>query len=480
AMEVPAKEGIVYLQGIKFGKKNWKRIWAMLFQASSSGIGRMELCSVRDGGAGLSAAALRQGLRRTDRTVIRLADCLSVSAAPEESCPPDCTAFYLNTTQRTYMLAAEPSHDWVSKLCQLAFQSWPAGRRSEDVPMPMAENELYSSLAAGTSEYTVTVHRTEAAIRCNLTGCYLLSLGQGAMSLLDPLTGQTIYCWPYHFLRRFGQDKDGVTIEAGRRCESGEGHFTFLSKNGMQIYRAIEDAIAKQRNSTFEPRDTSKYSTGNRRRDLLDGLSSCPDTTIPVVLPRSIFPSDVSGKLPLQQVNHPHAEPEDMLYSTLQVPFVEKQQPGSQRMQWSPPVTHRRKSRPQWEEEEYGCELEDEETLHSLESICLDDLKDDVCEEKSPLYYNCKEWIGEKEVVQQDCDAVKDMCSIVIPKAEQEQLRDSRGLLSHTPPDTRSTEMPADFKQKLSNILFKDLAKVQPQLAIRNSEAAKTAYDQDN
>lgn len=38
----------------------------------------------------------------------------------------------------------------------------------------------------------------------------------------------------------------GIMIEAGRRCHTGEGQFIFLSKQGAQIKRAIEEAIMHQ------------------------------------------------------------------------------------------------------------------------------------------------------------------------------------------------------------------------------------------
>lgn len=40
--------------------------------------------------------------------------------------------------------------------------------------------------------------------------------------------------------------QEGITIEAGRRCQTGEGLFIFLSKQGKQIYQAIEEAIMHQ------------------------------------------------------------------------------------------------------------------------------------------------------------------------------------------------------------------------------------------
>lgn len=92
----------------------------ILFEPSPTGIGRLEMYDTREG---LGINALKQaGLRKADKRVIRLADCLSVTPAPGESCPSGCAAFYLNTTQRTYTLAGPKQDEWVPVLCQLAFQ----------------------------------------------------------------------------------------------------------------------------------------------------------------------------------------------------------------------------------------------------------------------------------------------------------------------------------------------------------------------
>ncbi|KAK7141064.1 hypothetical protein R3I93_015272 [Phoxinus phoxinus] len=248
-MDVISKEGPLFLQGVKFGKKIWRKSWLILFEPSPAGIGRMELYDMRDGG-GLKgfAAARPAGLRKMDKRVIRLTDCLSITPAPGESCPTDCSAFFLNTTSCTYTIAALTREDWISVLCQLAFQKTQgtedARKVQKDKYMPLADNELYSTWGAG--QFQVTVQSTDASQRCKMSGSYLLSSEKEAVCLLDLKTGQSIYRWPYRLLRRFGQVKGGVMIEAGRRCHTGEGQFIFLSKQGSQIHRAIEEAIMHQ------------------------------------------------------------------------------------------------------------------------------------------------------------------------------------------------------------------------------------------
>lgn len=56
-------------------------------------------------------------------------------------------------------------------------------------------------------EFPVVVQRTEAAARCQLKGPYVLLLGQDAIQLSEPANPQTLYTWPYRFLRKFGSDK---------------------------------------------------------------------------------------------------------------------------------------------------------------------------------------------------------------------------------------------------------------------------------
>lgn len=91
----------------------------MVFKPSMTGIGRIEMFDEREG-TGVSAKLAN--LKKAEKRVIRLRECLSVTPALGESCPAGCSAFYLNTTQRIYTLAAPTEDDWVPAICSLAFQ----------------------------------------------------------------------------------------------------------------------------------------------------------------------------------------------------------------------------------------------------------------------------------------------------------------------------------------------------------------------
>ncbi|XP_021574707.1 docking protein 2 isoform X2 [Carlito syrichta] len=91
---------------------------------------------------------------------------------------------------------------------------------------------------------------TEASERCRLWGSYTLRAGEKALELWGgPEPGTQLYDWPYRFLRRFGRDKVTFSFEAGRRCISGEGNFEFETRQGNEIFLALEEAISAQKNA---------------------------------------------------------------------------------------------------------------------------------------------------------------------------------------------------------------------------------------
>ncbi|XP_030595476.1 docking protein 3 [Archocentrus centrarchus] len=255
-MEVIFKEGLLYLQGAKFGKKTWRKVWMVLYKPSSMGVGRMEFYAVADSSS-LTEQKRAARQKTAERKVVRLTDCLSITPAPKESCPAGCAAFYLNTTQTTYTLASTSSQDWLSALCLLAFQKDPGESDKGDFEggngLTMADNDLYASwksdLTLPPNQYQVTIQSTEASKRCKLSGEYLVSIDTETMVLLATSTRYIIYRWPYKLLRKFGQIEGGFSIEAGRRCESGQGVFIFLTRHGPRIVQTISKHCTVERNS---------------------------------------------------------------------------------------------------------------------------------------------------------------------------------------------------------------------------------------
>ncbi|XP_010717289.1 docking protein 3 isoform X3 [Meleagris gallopavo] len=243
-MERPVKDGILYVQHCKFGKRTWRKMRAQLFAASPFGVARMEKFDARDDGTVPDTS-----LRRCTRRVIRLSDCVSVGPMGTENCPKATAAFYLTTTEKNYVLAADQRDEWIEQLCQLAFQVKKEAAQSSSTglqPIPMEENCLYSSWQDLT-EFPVLVLRTEAATRCKLHGHYVLAALPQSLTLKDAQSQQPLLTWPYPFLRKFGQD------QAGRRSDSGEGTFTFSTPRAPELCRAVATAIACQQQGRESP-----------------------------------------------------------------------------------------------------------------------------------------------------------------------------------------------------------------------------------
>ncbi|NXL87642.1 DOK1 protein, partial [Alectura lathami] len=142
----------------------------------------------------------------------------------------------------------------------------------------MAVNSIYYSRDE-VNAFWVTVQRTEAAERCKLHGTYILKAERDSLILKDPRTNETLYVWPYRLLRRYGRDKVMFSFEAGRRCDSGPGNFTFETKQGNEIFRLVEACIREQKAQVEENRqscgslDSDSPSMVLIRQALADSLS---------------------------------------------------------------------------------------------------------------------------------------------------------------------------------------------------------------
>ncbi|XP_004691628.1 PREDICTED: docking protein 1 [Condylura cristata] len=253
-MDGAVMEGPLFMQSQRFGTKRWRKTWAVLYPASPHGVARLEFFDHK----GSSSGASRGGSRRLDCKVIRLAECVSVAPVTVESPPePGAAAFRLDTAQRSHLLAADApsSAAWVQTLCRNAFPkgSWtlaPADNPPKLSALEMLENSLYSPTWEG-SQFWVTVQRTEAAERCSLHGSYVLRVEAEKLTLLTVGAQKQIleplFSWPYTLLRRYGRDKVMFSFEAGRRCPSGPGTFTFQTAQGNDIFQAVESAIHRQK-----------------------------------------------------------------------------------------------------------------------------------------------------------------------------------------------------------------------------------------
>ncbi|XP_012676122.2 docking protein 1b [Clupea harengus] len=245
-MDTHVKEGQLYVQHQKFGKK-WKKNWFVLYPASQNGIARLEFYDC--GGSGSEKPS---NTKKLDKKIIRLSECISILPAVTESCPKEnMAAFCVETNDKTHVFAAEKhvTTDWVEKMCEIAFQGGSGsltGTDSNGQDIQMAENLIYYSREE-VNEFWVTVQRTEASERCDLIGSYWLKADGESLILKDPKSKRNLLMWPYKLLRRYGRDRVMFSFEAGRRCDSGPGNFTFETKQGNDIFQIVESAIREQK-----------------------------------------------------------------------------------------------------------------------------------------------------------------------------------------------------------------------------------------
>uniref|UniRef100_A0A3B3BSH7 Docking protein 3-like n=2 Tax=Oryzias melastigma TaxID=30732 RepID=A0A3B3BSH7_ORYME len=255
-MDSGSKTGKVYLRPHRPGKK-WKPVLLSLFPPSTNGVGRLEIQDVAGGGA---AGDLSGGVRRhhphLDRKVkvVRLSEVLSVLRLPPnaEACPMEnMSAFCVESQDRTLVFAAlkDDCVDWVDKLCLSSFKT---GNSSANAPARMEENQIYAS-ADEAPRFWVVVQKTEAATRCGLEGPFWLEVGGASLLLREAQKKIVVGEWPYEQLRRYGSHQSVLTIEAGRRCSSGPGIFSFESSQVDRIFSLIQSSI-KQRAPPSAPR----------------------------------------------------------------------------------------------------------------------------------------------------------------------------------------------------------------------------------
>ncbi|NXU26700.1 DOK2 protein, partial [Thalassarche chlororhynchos] len=300
--------------------QKWRKFWGVLYRESSCSTARLELF---EGSAPPAAEKLRKG--EGSKRLVKLSDCVHVvEASGDAGCPKETVPFLLETTDKRYLLAADGTEaaGWIQKLCELAFprsrEEQAAGKDGQqsslgtDGEFSMEENSLYSSRGKDGLEqaFEVTVRATESSERCQLWGRCILRASEEALELRDFQTLEILYSWPYRFLRRFGRDKVTFSFEAGRRCASGEGNFEFETRQGNEIFQAIESAINVHQGRGAEepwrggPRDDASRPLGHARMPSWaqgheePGGTNCPGTGEPL-----------GTFLPSRGADCPYAEP---------------------------------------------------------------------------------------------------------------------------------------------------------------------------
>ncbi|CAM4730298.1 unnamed protein product [Leuciscus chuanchicus] len=266
------RKGTLYFHQQRFGKR-WRKVWCVVVAEGRRNVARLELYEHKH-------SSIKQGhtKRKPDyKQVIRLRECIRISESEMADRPKDCAAFLLETSDKLYVFASHLSEvkDWIRSLCEQAFPNIEAEQRlqresciydpvtvSSSNARDMQENSLYDT-AESVRDFLVIAVATEAAIRCNLYGDYILTPLQDCLILKDVKTKEVLFKWPYCYVRKFGQDTLSFSFEAGRRCETGEGNFEFATHQGERLFNVVSTSIQNlPRPSTANPnsRDCAEQS----------------------------------------------------------------------------------------------------------------------------------------------------------------------------------------------------------------------------
>ncbi|KAI0228227.1 Docking protein 2 [Lamellibrachia satsuma] len=147
--------------------------------------------------------------------------------------------------------------EWVMALMALKFESEQRKDRSRNViyePLDIA-----SRLTA-----IVKIEETDSSKRCQLGDAeYRLHVCPSDIILIDPGSKQIRQQWLYRDIRCYTCSQTVFSFEAGRRCASGEGLFSFKTPVAAKLSAEVQDAVR-----TLQNTDPGHYSTSTLAEEL--------------------------------------------------------------------------------------------------------------------------------------------------------------------------------------------------------------------
>ncbi|XP_076371951.1 uncharacterized protein LOC143257331 [Tachypleus tridentatus] len=236
----PLRTGYLWTppQGISLLKKTWKKGFHALYNSSKHGVERLESFETMD-----------QFLRQAPSKIIILNECVKITFSPQKQ---QQNVFEIRTKCQTIIFSAESFEDmsqWMDCLQSVAFgfpmtrcQQVSSSFSEANTSVHQEENLLYISMNAP-ELYEVKVVETDASNRCGLSNSYNLVVTSVNISLAKESApgqvGHILFTWPYRHIRRYGSSSSKFSFEAGRKCVSGEGLFTFETKDGVLIFQSV-------------------------------------------------------------------------------------------------------------------------------------------------------------------------------------------------------------------------------------------------